>query len=205
MSAMMMFLFSSCRDYLLSHQEFCWSCEYEINGQKIQWSEYLDNPAYWRNRTPDGTYMALHFGTYNVELFSLYSELSQIRMSIYASIKDLSLFLVDDGSSRFILGKEYCFNEKSRADYMPDGRSLPFEVDILNGHYRFESKYSFWTDTYEITVYFDAVEIIKEVKEWYNGEFTVGDTLRINKGVIVQPSLNKIDYCDIFTKSHSYD
>lgn len=203
--SMTLFLFSSCRDYLLSHQEFCWSCEYEINDQKIQWSEYLENPAYWRNRAPDGIYMALHFGTYNVDLFNFYSELSHIRMSTYASIKNLSLFLVDDGSSRFILGKEYSFNEKCRADYMPDGISSPFEVVILNGHYRFESKYSLWTDAYEITVYFDAVEIINEVKEWYNGEYSVGDTLRINKGEIVQPSLNKIDYCEIFTKSNSYD
>lgn len=199
LSVILILLFSSCEGYwkewdlflFPDKQVFCWSAEYEINGEKKEDEKYAYNDDYWFKMYPE-RFAVLSFtapeGQDAVD--------SGKSLSVKIDTFDLMIEFFRDGESCFKAREEYAMNSECVVSYSPTGWGFPFEMEIANGSYRFDYSSCLFKDE-ELTVHFEAETVIRQVAEWYQGPLTVGDTIHIAKGIVTQPLSLSSSYSDI--------
>ena len=171
-------------DYYLFHrgeQVLCWSVEYEIDGESVKYEKYRDYNEQRRHPAPNDVWRALTFFDNN----------SERPLSIMLHTNELSVLFVNTGNQRFDVNKTYYFDENCQAKYCDDNSCGPFSdisFDILNGNYSFEVKKDN-NEYYTVIVYFNIELILLALPDSYNGRLSIGDTIHINKGKLIQPEI----------------
>lgn len=107
----------------------------------------------------------------------------------------LFLLLYTDGSTPFIEGKEYTFNDECIAFYGDDKFSLfsddsLFKCELLNGKYSITRSYKLGFGNV-LNVYFEFENRITELPEWYQGDLYVGEIIKVSNGHYLQAPLPK--------------